>query len=496
MFNWFKRSAPAKEAAREPHSLFSTHADLPSGRTHGQATGEALHRALGMLPRVQTGTMDGADYDGLKLSPTANVINPALMDWYASQTFIGWQACALLAQHWLIDKACSMPARDSTRNGWDAVTVDGDELDDETAKILKKYDKKYRVKWQAEQLVRMGRIFGIRIAIFKVNSTDPDYYKNPFNPDGVEPGSYKGISQVDPYWCAPQLDAAATSDPGSLHFYEPTFWIIGGQTYHRSHLHIFRTAEPTDILKPMYMYGGIPLSQRIMERVYAAERVANEGPLLAMSKRTTVWLTNMSAFKMAGAEAIEKLQRWVAFRDNHGIKLGDKEADDFKQFETSLADLDAVIMNQYQLVAAEANVPATKLLGTQPKGFNSTGEYEEANYHEELESIQEHDLTPLLERHHLLSMLSEGKDPVETTVSWRPLDAPTAKELAETNLIKAQTDVQLVQSGGIQSSDVLKRVAQDPDSGYFQLGHDSDDGFAELGLSDEGLGAARELGLI
>jgi len=492
MFNWFKRPAPAKEEAREPGSIFSTH--LPVAKDVGQKYAETLSVALRKRPTM-SGAMDGDDFSGLKLEPTPTVINGALMDWYASQSFIGWQACALLAQNWLIDKACSMPARDATRNGWDAVTVDGDELDKETAAVLKRYDKKYRVKWQAEQLVRFGRVFGIRLAIFKVNSTDPEYYKKPFNPDGIEPGSYKGISQVDPYWCAPLLDAAATSDPGSLHFYEPTFWIIGGQTYHRSHLHIFRTAEPADVLKPMYMYGGIPTSQRIMERVYAAERTANEGPLLASSKRTNVWLTNMAAFSMAGDEALQKFQRWVAFRDNYGIKIGDKEADDFKQFETSLADLDNVIMNQYQIVAAAANVPATKLLGTTPKGFNSTGEYEEANYHEELESIQEHDLTPFLERHHLLSMLSEGKEAVETTIAWRPLDAPTAKELAETNLIKAQTGYQLVQSGALQGADEHQRVATDPDSGYFGMGEDGSDPLAELGLSDEAIEAANELGI-
>jgi phage-related protein (TIGR01555 family) len=492
MFNWFKRKAPPQEAAREPVSVFSTH-QLPVARNVGQKYAEALAQAIGARP-VPQGAMDSADYDGLKLSPTPTAINGALMDWYASQSCIGWQACALRAQNWLIDKACSMPARDATRNGWDAVSADGNKIDAETEAILKNYDKKHRIKWQAEQLVRMGRIFGIRIVIFKVDSTDPDYYKKPFNPDGVEPGSYKGVSQVDPYWCAPLLDAAATSDPGSMHFYEPTFWTIGGKTYHRSHLHIFRTAEPPDVLKPMYLYGGIPVSQRIMERVYAAERTANEGPLLVTSKRTNVWLTNMSAFQMAGDEARQRMLEWIAFRDNFGIKIGDKEADDFKQFETSLGELDAVIMNQYQIVAAAANVPATKLLGTTPKGFNATGEYEEASYHEELESIQEHDLTPFLERHHLLSLRNEGKD-AETTVSWRPLDAPTAKELAETNLLKAQTDVQLVQSGGLQSSDVQHRIATDPDSGYFNLGEDDGDPLADLGLSDEGLAAAHELGI-
>ena len=63
-------------------------------------------------------------------------------------------------------------------------------------------------------------------------------------------------------------------------------------------------------------------------------------------------------------------------------------------------------MTQYQLVAAAAGVPATKLLGTSPKGFNATGEFEESSYGEELESIQQHDLSPLVNRHHLLLIRS------------------------------------------------------------------------------------------
>src|SRR5208283_727514 len=101
-----------------------------------------------------------------------------------------------------------------------------------------------------------------------------------------------------------------------------------------------------------------------------------------------------------------RMQQFVFNRDNYGVKFVGLE-DGYERLDTSLADLDAVIMTQYQLVAAIANVPAVKLLGTSPKGFNTTGEFEEANYHEELSSIQSHDLTPLIERHHLLVIHSE-----------------------------------------------------------------------------------------
>jgi phage-related protein (TIGR01555 family) len=498
LWTFNRKPQPAPQPQERPAAgFFSTHQGTPEQERRPNRMEMAGAAMRASLPKETTaGAQDDSSADfSLKLtSPPNCAVNPAIMDWYASQGFIGWQACAVLMQNWLIDKAITMPARDATRNGWDNVRVDGEELDDEHAKLLKKFDKKYRIKWHAEQFVRLGRAFGLRLALFKVESTDPNYYTNPFNPDGVTEGTYKGIAQIDPYWCAPLLEAAATGDPGNIHFYEPTYWIIGGRKVHRSHLCIFRSSEPPDILKPMYMYGGVPVTQLIMERVYAAERVANEAPLLAQSKRTTVWLTDLATMQLGGAQAQNAIQNWVNYRDNHGIKLGDKEADEFQQFETSLADLDSVVMTQYQLVAAAAGVPATKLLGTSPKGFNATGEYEEASYHEVLESIQEHDLTPLLERHHLLTLRSAGIKDVETTVSWRPLDAPTAAEVAETNLKKAQVDAALAQAGAIDGEDIRRRLATDPDSGYAQLGAATSE-LADLGLSDEGIEAAQAIGI-
>ena len=226
----------------------------------------------------------------------------------------------------------------------------------------------------------------------------------------------------------------------------------------------------------MYIYGGVPLTQQIMERVYAAERTSNEAPQLAMSKRTTVWLTDMEAVMSDSNEAINRLQQWSAYRDNYGIKLGDKEGDEFQQFDTSLADFDALIMTQYQLVAAIAGVPATKLLGTSPKGFNATGEYEEASYHELLESLQENDLTPMVNRHHALIMKSfvepqlKKKFDFAVTINWLPLDTATAEELAATNLAKAQVGQTLIASGAISSEDERQRVATDKESGYNEIG--------------------------
>ena len=479
MFSFFRKSKPPMPAApqRGINSFFSTHA---LERIEPKFKVADYFAGLKKAQPVFTGDFAQDDSsDGFPAFKTFgagfNTVSEAVANWYISQGFIGHQLAGILAQQWLINKACAMPGDDAIRKGYRVTSYDGDDIPAEAHKIIKRFDKRFRVNWHLREFIRKGRIFGIRIAMFKVDSTDPLYYEKPFNLDGVTPQSYKGIVQIDPYWTAPMLDQQASSRPDSLEFYNPTWWLINGQKVHRTHLIVFRHADPIDVLKPQYLYGGVPLPQQIMERVYAAERTANEAPQLAMTKRTNVWLTDMERVMADSQGAIDRLNLWSQYRDSYGIKLGDKESDEFQQFDTSLADFDALIMTQYQLVAAQAGVPATKLIGTTPKGFNSTGEYEEASYHELLESIQTHDLTPFLERHHALVVRSYVAPimlemaGVETSVAWEPLDSPTAKEQADTNLVKAQTGAALIASGAISSEEERERVANDKTGDYPEL---------------------------
>lgn len=477
MWPFKKQAVQDAEPRQESAGFFSTDLGpllkLPS-RT------KMLARSLQVAMPSGGVAMDSAV--SLKAGLSDSSMPDAQLFWYASQGFIGYTACALIAQHWLVDKACSMTGRDAIRQGYEIGGADENVLE-----ALKKADKRHGINATMREFINMGRVFGVRVAIFKVDSTDPEYYEKPFNFDGVTPGSYRGIAQVDPYWVTPELDAGSLSSPDSLHFYQPTFYRIGTQRYHRSHLAIYIPHPVADLLKPSYQYGGVSVPQRIYERVYASERTANEAPQLAMTKRLTG--LNVSDAALANPEKLaEKLEEWIAYRDNYGVKvLGDGEV--LSQFDTALGDLDTVIMSQYQLVAAIANVPATKLLGTVPKGFNSTGDYELETYRNELESIQSNDLTDFLERHHALVMRSEIAprlkiEPVQTTIDWRPLDSPTAEQWATINKTKAETDVLLSQVGAIDGLDVRRRVAADKDSDHYGLAED--DLLGDLDDGEEG----------
>jgi phage-related protein (TIGR01555 family) len=475
--DWLRE--PTTEVKVLPRRVSSFSTDALQGQVdHEAERGAAFDKIFQRIPKFKTAegvAMDsGNGLTGVVGSKAQfnvnNVIPTAQMYWYASQSFIGFQLCAILAQHWLVSKACFMPGKDAVRNGYEVTVNDGTDLAPEVFDAIRDWDKAYKLDANMREFAGLGRVFGIRLALFVVETNDPKYYEKPFNIDAVTPGSYRGISQIDPYWVSPVLSDRTTSDVSSIDFYEPTWWQIEARKIHKSHFVIFRTDEVPDILKPTYYYGGVSVPQKIYERVYAAERTANEAPQLALSKRTDVINTAMEEVILNPEAFAAKMEQYSYNQNNFGVKiLGVDEK--LERFDTTLADLDAVIMTQYQIVAAAANVPSVKLMGTSPKGFNTTGEFEEANYHEELESLQLNDLSPLVERHHALLIRSQimpqfGLAAFSTIVKWNSLDAMTAKEQAELNKSKADTATAYAAVGALDAEDIRASIIADPQSGY------------------------------
>src|ERR1700747_3010931 len=193
-----------------------------------------------------------------------------------------------------------------------------------------------------------------------------------------------------------------------------------------------------------------------------------------MTKRSTIYKTDVTQLITAGQEAFDRLDYAAQIQDNYARQIIGVD-DELSQIDTSLTDLDEVIMSQYQLVAAIAEVPATKIMGTSPKGFGASGDYEIESYHESLESYQD-DLTPFVERHHLLLMRSHVMpniqtidatfEAVDTAIVWAPLDTPTAKEISEINTKKSAAALNYVNAGALDGFDVRDNLIDDKDSGY------------------------------
>ena len=152
--------------------------------------------------------MDSADCNmarpAVDMTGTAKDI---LYTFFAKFGFIGWQQCALLAQHWLISNACSIPAKDAIRNGWINTFADADKEEatgedkEKEQKFLNELNEitntKFKLSEKLIQWITKYNIYGIGIALPRIDGID---YEAPYNPDGIKKGAFKGIAIIDPYW--------------------------------------------------------------------------------------------------------------------------------------------------------------------------------------------------------------------------------------------------------------------------------------------------------
>ena len=467
MFFWNKKPhapQPIKPERQEP--TFS--------RVHRPTRGDR-ERAISKLqfvtvamPKREDGTVATQDWStpiSGGCTMFGQTIPDSMLDWYGNQSFIGFQACMILAQHWLINAACEVPIIDALRKGHEFVSADGEKIDIKVLAQHNKFNKKLRLNQKITWFGKKARVFGIAIAVFKVESSDPLYYENPFNPDGITKGSYTGIALPDPYYCTPQMDMDGY-DPASADFYEPEYWIISGKKYHKSHLVIFRHGgDLPSQLRPAYQWAGVSLVQQIYEAVYSAVQASNEANRLLMTKRLMVRKGDVGAAILDQVEFEEKMTFFQQVRDNYGEQIIDT-TEDLLQLETALAEVTNVIAQKFEIVAAIARIPTNKLLMVALQGFASSGEGEEAIYNSSLETIQEQCLTEFLERHYELSIRSMGNAPFDFEIKWPAIDTITEKEQAEINQIKASTDQANLTSGAITGEDINKRLSADPNSGY------------------------------
>ncbi len=391
--------------------------------------------------------------------------------YFARQSFIGFQNCAILSQNWLINKACMQPAVDAAAIAYD-ITLNDDETTDEDNRILDElkakatFTQNYDIIGICREFAEKKRRFGQALCLPVVDDVD---YSLPFNIDAVGHHTYKGMVNIEPQWITPVLDGRASNDPTCRRFYKPTYFRLpDGQIVHHSWVQFATYGNIPDILKPTYYFGGYPLPQLLYEQVYAAEKTAKEAPMLAQSKRLNYMEGNLNAY-ITNADKMDKeirLMSWL--RNNWGWMLVGRDQK-LGQLDTSLTDVDSVTMLSYQIVAAIAGMPSARLLETSPKGWQSSGSYEDENYKKLLLSIQEQDFVPILNRHYRLLTKSEYGRSYEYNCVFTPIDTPSAKELAEINEINSRTNAAYISAGVVSAEEVRNALRQDENSGFNAL---------------------------
>jgi len=371
---------------------------------------------------------NGPDFLAMNINPLMpNSIDETILRHYGRHFFIGWNACSLLVQHPLMSRACSIPGEDAIAVGYEVKPRDRKYSKQSVRELLDESDA-MELNESLRQLDAHKRIFGSALAI-PCFEEDIDM-SNALIDLGILKGKhFLGWSIVDPYWVTPILDERSAQDPTYKDYFRPTWWKKpnGGEIHKSWCVHLVNTVVP-DILKPTYYYGGVPLTQMAYERLYAADKVANEAQMLAMSKRLLVVESNVQKMAARPEYAKKVMQDLQWNRDNWGV-LPVPPNTKVQQIDTMLTEFNQLITTQYQLFCAIVQIPATKLMMTPMTGFASTGNYEWKVYAQGEMQIQENEFRPLMEKHFQILTATKGK-PAKFDIEFNAIDVPNLVEQA------------------------------------------------------------------
>ena len=459
--------------------------DVTGGKGDGVPTGKpsVLPRNIsgnlpGAVPRSsqrcyppRQGLHAGLEGGGFAMLPDPLLrfpINPRVLKHFQSRIWITYTGCAIIATHEFVNRACMIPAEDAMAHGYKVVCSStkhehSNEHDAAEADFLTEIKKAADRMGLNEACIRLNykkKVFGVGVAIPWVKFRDdyrspsdksgktPYSYADPYDPKAIKPGSFKGFAVIDPHWLTYQWDKDSRTNPLSPHFLEPTWIKVGEERVHRSWVIRKINSELPDIFKPVYLYGGLSLTQMIYERVWAADKLANEAPLLAMTKRLLIADGNLEQLQSDPARTNKFFNAINFFRDNFSIFVK-KPSSNVTQLDTNLSELTPLTMSQYQLVAAIAQIPVTKLLKNVPSGLQATGQYEWDDYAQSLKAIQNNDYTPLCKMFYELYCASNypDKDDMKLDIEWNPIDVPKESEVAQMSSQTAQYVAHLINTG-------------------------------------------------
>lgn len=283
-------------------------------------------------------------------------------------------------------------------------------------------------------------------------------------------GDLKYLTVIEPIWVVPI--AYDTVNPFSEFFYKPEYYSVMGKVTHYSRLLKFIYNEAPDIFKPTYLFNGVPLIQYSATYVSDFEAIRRAVTQIVQRYNLNVLKTNMErALSSNDANEINQLKQRIgifnAMRTNTGTLAIDKETEEFEQLSMTLTGLRELESQAAEFMCIVPKIPAAKLLGISPQGFNATGEFEQSNFYDLCDALNQEITAPHLTTIMHMAMLNLwGEIDESIAFEFIPLKQKSDEEKARTNLLKSQNDEVLQRTGAIDNEDIQNRIRNDNESGY------------------------------
>lgn len=292
----------------------------------------------------------------------------------------------------------------------------------------------------------------------------------------------KGFNVIPPYLVG--ASKVEMFNPLHSQYMKPELWQISGVgNVHSTRLIKLSIFSVTDLVLPMFNFFGISLCQLMKEAVRNTNIGYNSIADILLRFKTDIITSDL--LKINPREAIARAEFINKSKNNLGTLLLTKD-EIMQQFVTSLAGLDKVIAQLQESVAIAARMPAVKLLGLTPSGFNATGDYDLNSFYDELTSMQQTIIKPIIESICKSLCLEFGTNEV-CEIEFEPLkekdelhDAQALNLLLDSCLkgIEAGIITQEQALGIIKNKGFWKEIEDESESDSLDFG-------LELGLDNE-----------
>lgn len=374
---------------------------------------------------------------------------------------------SLYRDNWVVQNVVGIIPDDMTKKWFAPAGAVGPEH-------LKELDRVQRVTALRERVnegLRWGRLYGGAAGLIMIRGQE-GMLGQPLELESIYPGTFQGLYILDRWQgVVPGMELVFEGGEPVPAYYSITD--ARGNTVakvHHSRLVRFTGRDLPFLERVAELYWGESEVEALYNDVVKHDNVAaNMAALTFRANVDTKEVQNLDQlFSVTSGEQQRRfwnvMQAQSVMKSNFGMQLVNR-GDQIKNTQYTFTGLQEVYDSMCLDLSGASRIPVTKLFGRSPAGMNATGESDLRNYYDYVDTLREAKLRPILEKLlPVLAMSAWGAVPDGLDITFPPLWTPTAAEVAEIALKKAQAIRDTFQAGLFRADTAqreLKKLADE-----------------------------------
>ncbi|CUQ26492.1 DUF1073 domain-containing protein [Flavonifractor plautii] len=374
---------------------------------------------------------------------------------------------SLYRDNWVVQNVVGIIPDDMTKKWFAPAGAVGPEH-------LKELDRVQRVTALRERVnegLRWGRLYGGAAGLIMIRGQE-GMLGQPLELESIYPGTFQGLYILDRWQgVVPGMELVFEGGEPVPAYYSITD--AKGNTVakvHHSRLVRFTGRDLPFLERVAELYWGESEVEALYNDVVKHDNVAaNMAALTFRANVDTMEVQNLDQlFSVTSGEQQRRfwnvMQAQSVMKSNFGMQLVNR-GDQIKNTQYTFTGLQEVYDSMCLDLSGASRIPVTKLFGRSPAGMNATGESDLRNYYDYVDTLREAKLRPILEKLlPVLAMSAWGAVPDGLDITFPPLWTPTAAEVAEIALKKAQAIRDTFQAGLFRADTAqreLKKLADE-----------------------------------